>query len=91
MGSVVQAIVEPVTKVAAKVLGVEQPEVKPQTAPEAPKTEDLPSAATPSVQAAAASQEKRERAASGRAATQLSSEEEKTTEKNVGTKKLLGQ
>lgn len=90
MGSVVSKVVNAGTKIAGKVLGVEQPEVPPMAAPTPPTAADTPSVATPNVQAAAQAQRKRERTASGRAATQLSGGTA-TSESSVGTKKLLGQ
>ena len=95
MGNIVSSATSAVTKVAGKLLGVEQPQVAvaPQ-APTPPTVAETPSVATPNVQAAAMQQRRRERTASGRAATMLSGGgggAAPSGSSNIGTKKLLGQ
>jgi hypothetical protein len=77
------AVVQPI----AKVLGFD-----PGPAPKPPTMAQVPSAATPQVQAASMAAQRRERVASGRAATMLTSREDDEANKNVkvGTARLLG-
>jgi hypothetical protein len=92
MGNAVSSIVNPITKIAGKLLGVEQPDVPQMAAPTPPTPAETPSVATPNVQAAAMQQRRRERTASGRAATMLSGGAAPSGgSSSVGTKKLLGQ
>jgi hypothetical protein len=96
MGNAVSSIVNPITKIAGKLLGVEQPDVPQMAAPTPPTAAETPSVATPNVQAAAQAARRRERTASGRAATMLSEGGSGGGgggggSANVGTKKLLGQ
>lgn len=93
MGNAVSSIVNPITKIAGKLLGVEQPDVPQMAAPTPPTAAETPSVATPNVQAAAQAARRRERVSSGRAATMLSEGGSGGGggSANVGTKKLLGQ
>lgn len=95
MGNAVSSFVNPITKIAGKLLGVEQPDMPQVAAPTPPTAADTPSVATPNVQAAAQAQRRRERTASGRAATMLSgsggmSGGSSGGSANIGTSKLLG-
>lgn len=92
MGNVVRKATTLVTGLVSKVFGVDQPQASgPATAPTPPAIADVPSMATPSVQAAAQAQRRRERVASGRAATMLSSGGTAGGQPTIGTSKLLGQ
>lgn len=94
MGNIISKATSTVSNVAGKLLGVEQPQVAAApTAPTPPTVADVPSAATPNVQAAAMQQRRRERTASGRAATMLSGGGggAAPTSASIGTSKLLGQ
>lgn len=93
MGNAVSSIVNPITKIAGKLLGVEQPDMPQVAAPTPPTAAETPSVATPNVQAAAQAQRRRERTASGRAATMLSGSSSGAASggsANIGTSKLLG-
>jgi hypothetical protein len=83
------AVVQPIVKPIAKVLGLGP---SGGSAPAAPTMAQVPSAATPQVQAASMAAQRRERVASGRAATMLTSREDDQMNKNVkvGTARLLG-